>query len=353
MALNVVQRSLFQKARMPGSGGQAVGLDDAACRALILLAARDLDRAAELPQAPDLPDLYAADPPDLLRFDAAVEPLRMFEWLLEACGQDVGMYFSSLAALQKARLKYRRILATQPVSTIDQVGPRSLLEYGLLPTPALTALLFLRKWVFDVDNRAGQQTGYLFEPIIANSIGGTPVPAKRSPVKRRSGKGGRQIDCLRDNEAYELKLRVTIAASGQGRWPAELEFPEDCRASGKKPVLVVFDPTPNPKLRELTAAFEAAGGDVYIGEHAWSHLEQTAGTTMGVFLDKYVRQPLQDLLDSTPEELPELALTLNADRVVFALGGSSYEIARGAPDLDMLEDGDELPDDVQETLPGL
>jgi hypothetical protein len=133
----------------------------------------------------------------------------------------------------------------------------------------------------------------------------------------------------------------------------ELEFPEDCRASGYKPILVVFDPTPNPKLRELTAAFEAAGGHVYVGERAWSHLEQAAGTTMSVFLDKYVRGPLQDLLSSAPEELPELALRLDAERIVFALGDSSYEIARAAPDLDLLEGGDQMPDDVQETLPGV
>ncbi len=353
MVLNVVQRTLFQKARAPGGGDQAVGLDDAACRALILLVARDLDRAAAFPDIPDVPDLYAADPPDVLRVEAPVEPLEMFERLLEACGQDAGMYFSSLASLLKARLKYRKILSTQPISTIDQGGPRSLLEYGLLPTSSLAALLFWRKWVFDIDNRSGQETGYLFEPIIANSIGGTPVPAKRSPVRRRSGTGGRQIDCLRGTDAYELKLRVTIAASGQGRWGEELAFPEECKASGYKPVLVVFDPTANPKLSELAMAFEVAGGDVHIGANAWSHLEQAAGTTMSVFLDKYVRRPLQDLLGSVQTELPELTMKLDAEHVVFALGNRSYEVTRARPDMDLLEGGDELPDDVQETLPGV
>ena len=29
-------------------------------------------------------------------------------------------------------------------------------------------------------------------------------------------------------KAYEFKLRVTIAASGQGRWKEELDFPSDC-----------------------------------------------------------------------------------------------------------------------------
>ena len=34
---------------------------------------------------------------------------------------------------------------------------------------------------------------------------------------------------------------MTIAASGQGRWKEELDFPADCKASGYVPVLVVLD----------------------------------------------------------------------------------------------------------------
>ena len=36
------------------------------------------------------------------------------------------------------------------------------------------------------------------------------------------------MDCLCNDRAYEIKIRMTIAASGQGRWGEELEFPEDC-----------------------------------------------------------------------------------------------------------------------------
>jgi hypothetical protein len=50
---------------------------------------------------------------------------------------------------------------------------------------------------------------------------------------------GRQIDCLDVDAkiAYEFKLRVTIAASGQGRFAEELSFPVECRAAGLTPVL--------------------------------------------------------------------------------------------------------------------
>ena len=91
-----------------------------------------------------------------------------------------------LAALHKARLKYARILKTQAVPTIDQVGPRGLLQYGGMNPKVLAGFLLWRKWVFDIDNRAGQETGSLFEPIIAEAVGGVPASAARSPVKRRN-----------------------------------------------------------------------------------------------------------------------------------------------------------------------
>ena len=81
--------------------------------------------------------------------------------------------------------------------------------------------------MFDIDNRAGQETGYLFEPIIAHCIGGVSFGATNSPIKRIGGKGGRQVDCLREEikTAYEVKVRVTIAASGQVGGEKNSAFP--------------------------------------------------------------------------------------------------------------------------------
>ena len=173
---------------------------------------------------------------------------------LVAANSDADTYFACLAASHKARLKYEMILSTQPIPTLEQVGPRRLLQSGKLSGDA--GLLFWRKWFFDIDNRAGQETGYLFEPIIAYAIGGTPAPAKKSPVKRHGDPAkGRQVDCLLEKKAYELKIRVTIAASGQGRWKEEVRSPLDCRRSGFTPVLVCMDSTSNPKLSALINAF--------------------------------------------------------------------------------------------------
>ncbi len=105
-----------------------------------------------------------------------------------------------------------------------------------------------------------------------------------------------------------MKVRVTIAASGQGRWGEELDFPVDCVNSGYLPVLLVLDPTPNPKLDELRKVFLGNKGLVFIGDEAWQHLDAEAGPTMARFLETYVRKPISDLLRTVPEELPEMTL---------------------------------------------
>ena len=136
------------------------------------------------------------------------------------------------------------------------------------------------------------------------------------------------MDCLRENRAYEIKIRMTIAASGQGRWGEELEFPEDCRQSGYVPVLIVLDPTPSPKLDELRAVFLNAGGEAYVGQEAWVHLEDLAGLTMARFLEKYVHNPLQALLAEEPIQLPDLLLAMDDERLTIRVGDEECSIAR-------------------------
>ena len=214
--------------------------------------------------------------------------------------------------------------------TLEQVGPRGLLQYGSLNTEALGSLLIVRKWFYDVDNRSAQETGYMFEPVIAGAVGGISVSARSSPVKRGGTGSGRQLDCLRGTTAYEVKVRVTIAASGQGRWQEELAFPADCQASGYVPVLVVFDGTGNPKLSELKDAFKNHGGQAYVGQGAWTHLNSQAGPTMTTFLKKYIQTPLADLLAQTPAErdLPRVGVMLRPDRAEISVGNTTMRVDR-------------------------
>lgn len=350
MALTKTQQAIWEKARAYGSGDQAVSLTDDMCAYLVCRIVHDLGLQTNIPQVPKtLPPFFETEDIDSLVV-SGIDARTLFEQLV-VLNADADMYFACLSALHKARLKYEAILETQPIPTLEQVGPRGLLQYGKLGPAALAGLLFWRKWFFDIDNRAGQETGYLFEPVIAYAIGGTPVPAKKSPVKRhRDRQKGRQVDCLLGDKAYEFKIRVTIAASGQGRWREELDFPIDCKGSGYKPVLVVLDRTPNPKLVELERAFVAQGGEAYKGPAAWEHLDSLAGPTMALFLERYIRGPIDRLIKETPQKLPKLVATMSEASIDISVGNECFRIIRREASIGD-DQHDQAPDDVADDIP--
>lgn len=350
MPLSKQDLTIWRKARTPGSGGQGVGLDDAQCGYLLALIVHDLGLRDTFPQVPiQLDDFF-----QVKAFTSPFpKPREVYEQLAEVVPDSV-TYFSCLARLLKSRLKYARILSSQPFPTLDQVGPRGLLQYGKLSPAALTAFMFWRKWFMDVDNRAGQETGYLFEPVIASAVGGIAYSAKSSAVRSHRDTKGRQVDCLIEDsnakDAYEFQVRVTIAASGQGRWAEELDFPIDCRISGYRPMLVCLDGTPNPKLQQLVAAFKQEGGEAFVGEAAWKHLDDLAGATMAKFLNVYIHEPLNLLIaGETVQPLPELTARDQGDTLSILIGGEELRIERHVEATN--DDGDELPDDVTEEMP--
>lgn len=345
MSLSQHERAIWRKATAAGAGGQAVQLTNGMCGYLLSLIIDDLGLRSKFTDVPTpRKSFFEARTPADAEID--VGQLGVLFARLAEVERDAVTYFACLAALQKARLKYANILTSQPFPTLDQVGPRGLLQYGDVSASALAVFLYWRKWFFDIDNRAGQETGYLFEPVIASAIGGVPFSGKKSPVKSHRDNGGRQVDCLIDKDAYELKIRVTIAASGQGRWREELDYPIDCRQSGYRPMLVVMDGTKNPKLEELVAAFEAQGGQAFVGDAAWRHLEELAGTVMAKFIDRYVKTPLADLLAYVPPKpLPELRAVDNGGEVHIHLRGEVMKIRR-AEERPTADDGDELDENA-------
>ena len=248
---------------------------------------------------------------------------------------DFALYIQNLCALHRRRVKYRRILETQPLAQADQIGPRSLLEFGSCDVDLLFSWMTWRKWIYDIDNRSAQETGYLFEPILASCLGGEPIGARNSPVKRLDGDGkpiqnGRQIDCFvaEGNLAYEFKLRVTIAASGQGRFSEELSFPRECKAAGFTPVLLVLDPTSSPRLTELAEEFINADGIAMTGEEAWEHIEDSAGQILSTFVTKYIR-PAIDAIGVIDNRTPlSLNLSWGEKSISIASGNAKYEIRR-------------------------
>ena len=197
-----------------------------------------------------------------------------------------------------------------------------------------------RKLIYDIDNRSAQETGYLFEPIIASCLGGESVSHHNSPVKRISPSGrvladGRQVDCYvkETGEVYELKVRVTIAASGQGRFSEEMSFPYEAKHAGLVPVLIVFDPTPSPLLEKLGNEYKRNGGRLAVGDAAWEELISKAGVEMGQFILKYIKPPIikmRELFGDIPT-----GIWLNATDSMLEIRGETgacYSIVRDARD---------------------
>lgn len=278
----------------------------------------------------------------------------------EALIDDFSTYLRCLSELHKRRRKYTMILSAQPLPKMIQVSPRALMEYGTTDPACLASWLTWRKFFYDLDNRSAQETGYLFEPILAAAIGGEQKSAKTKVITRTGDSSkGRQVDCWKvlptgQKLAYEFKLRVTIAASGQGRFGEEIQFAVDAQNSAAKPILVVLDPTMNPRLSELQQAYKDRGGAAYLGDAAWQHLEEQAGDVMSKFIEKYVRKPIQDItrfeeeLDSDGNqlriELLDLHASLEENEIVLGLGKHIRRIPR-REDITMDSDDESATDD--------
>ena len=335
-------KKIFSKCKLHGSGDAQVIISDDEIYSLLYLAINDLNWShQELGiNSIDLPSLSYYEI-DLEWFDNLKFPaLQTNDVLavLDACvkkDSDFSLYIENLCALHRRRVKYKRILSVQPFPNMDQVGPRVLLEYGRCNLSLLANWMIWRKWIYDIDNRSAQETGYLFEPVLASCLGGEVVGAKNSPIKRLNSEGvptpkGRQIDCLvsANMTAYELKLRVTIAASGQGRFGEELSFPVESRAAGYRPILLVLDPTPSDRLAELSNKFLECGGEFYQGEDAWHHMEEQAGTVISVFIDKYIKPAIKDIESIDITELQPLSLNWDSHQVTISTDNDRYSISR-------------------------
>ena len=336
----VSTKKLYSKCILLGTGATKIVLDNSQVFSLIHLAMKDIGWTLQgFPELDIFPSLNYFDI-ELEWFTSITNPPEsqelqdFFETLIDS-NPDFGLYFLNLCSLHKRRVKYQNILSNQPRPTMEQIGPRGLLEFGLTNNNLLADWMIWRKWIFDIDNRAGQETGYLFEPILASCLGGEPMSSSKSPVKRINAagnptSGGRQVDCFvaSDNIAYEFKLRVTIAASGQGRFAEELSFPKECRAAGIKPILLVLDSTPSNRLTELGTAFTDNGGEVHIGDNAWNYLNEHSGEIISTFIEKYIKVPLIQIAESENHSLSEINLSWTDEAITISNEEESYNIER-------------------------
>ena len=334
-------KNLYAKCRMHGSGDAQVVLSDDELYALIVIALSDLGWLHESlkTKAIQLPSnnyfAISLDWFETLRIGTSVSDITELLGVAKKKDEDFVLYIETLCALHRRRVKYRRILSTQPMPTMDQIGPRVLLEFGSCDSSLLANWMTWRKWIYDIDNRAAQETGYIFEPILASCLGGVSISARNSPVKRVDQNGsqtpnGRQIDCYvpSSNTAYELKLRVTTAASGQGRFAEELSFPIECKTAGIKPALLVLDPTPSFRLDELSGQYVGCGGEFYLGEEAWQHMEKKSGRVVSVFVEKYIRPAILEVENIQLATLEQVTLAWEEEKIVISGMGAIYQIMR-------------------------
>ena len=125
-----------------------------------------------------------------------------------------------------------------------------------------------------------------------------------------------------------MKMRVTIAASGQGRFKEEMSFPHEAKASGLTPILVVFDETESALLTKLKAQFKRYGGKCYIGQAAWDMLYDKAGKEMSLFIRKYIYPPVRamgNFIDSNPKSI---RIENQGSEIVISDNKNKYTIQR-------------------------
>lgn len=343
MSLTRQQKLFYKTFSQHGSGNALVSVMPKDIALLAHIAHHDLNNSAEwyISEFAELAnvDFYSITPamvnslPELKEEDA----FRLLELIgATDINNIMYLYMKNLSELYRRRFKFYNILKTQPFPSPEQIGLRCLLEYGNCSDELLFSWMTWRKLIYDIDNRSAQETGYLFEPILASCLGGESVSHRNSPVKRIDDNGnatneGRQVDCYIEEakEVYELKLRVTIAASGQGRFGEEMSFPYEAHKAGLTPILVVFDSTPSALLDKLKEKYEREGGRAVIGEAAWAELSKKAGNEMGKYILKYIKPPITKM-EQIHNTIPtDIKLSASYDNIsIKGIDGNIYCIPR-------------------------
>jgi hypothetical protein len=234
MTLTQRLKGVWTKARKPDTSVLKVGLEPHDCAYLILRVFKDLGVTPPVEAVIDeFFDHRFNSPIDL----GDIEPMMLLESLAEKI-PDGELYFECLATLAKRRLKYRRILESQPIPYFDEVGPRALLQIGDLPSEQLIALLKWRKWIFTIDNRAGQETGYVFEPVIAAALGGEACGSSKSPVRQKRHAPKPPVDedpyakVKEKARARNAAVAMLLAGRDIGELPEVEDIERKARAAG-------------------------------------------------------------------------------------------------------------------------
>ena len=170
--LSQTQKSNLQKLRKKSNSPQDRRFTESHVRYLIAVTARDLGIDLKtLSDVGEVPEIYDLKVGDDFEFATSCALADAYEEIINA-NRDAESYLACLGKILRSRLKMERVMEAQPLATMNQVGPRAILQYGVMGNKNLASYLVWRKYMFDVDNRAAQDNGYLYEAIIASAIGG-------------------------------------------------------------------------------------------------------------------------------------------------------------------------------------
>ncbi len=72
---------------------------------------------------------------------------------------------------------------------------------------------------------------------------------------------------------------------------------------------------------------------------------------MSLFLDNYVRGPIDTIISNAPEKLPRFIATMTDDTMSISIGNETFHINRKDTVIDN-NHHDEPPDDIGDNIPG-
>src|SRR5215218_7121995 len=142
-AMDPETRRSLQKARRMTTGNLKIDIGWPTIAGLALRVA--LDRGYDILgryESVAVPDFFSVIDQEEWS-STGVNPDDVVAWI-EGIDRHNAVYLELLVRLFARRVKYRRILVTQAFATSDQVGPRTLLEHGLLDGAALSSLVVWR-----------------------------------------------------------------------------------------------------------------------------------------------------------------------------------------------------------------
>jgi hypothetical protein len=180
MSIDKQQKEFYRLFSRHGSGDALVEIEPRDVALLAHIAALDLHGPAGDWMMPQYKQIAQKNFFEISHRDTAAlgeMTIERAHALLNSCGASnpnniIFLYLKNLCELHRRRFKFTNILKRQPFPLAEQIAPRCLVEYGNCGDDLLFAWMNWRKWIYDIDNRCAQDTGYLFEPLLASCLGG-------------------------------------------------------------------------------------------------------------------------------------------------------------------------------------